>query len=255
MLKKRLGSAMFVCVAAAVFGHSAAVLADGNVTTAKLTVGAAPDAPPFSYIQGDKFLGISNDILQRVGKLENLDMRYQQMAFDGLIPALQVGQLDIAVSGIFITKERQAIVDFSTPYFVEGALVVVSVNSGIKSLAELKGKTIACEQGSAALKVAREHAAEWGVTLRILQDPASMQLAMRSGDVAGMIYDSALVNYQLRIEGAKPTIKIVSPVLDPTGIAFAFPKGSRWVAIVNRGIAKLKASGELDAIAKNYNMN
>ncbi|APA87171.2 transporter substrate-binding domain-containing protein [Paraburkholderia sprentiae WSM5005] len=255
MLKKRPCIAMFLCIAAAAFGHSSAALADGNPTNATVTVGAAPDAPPFSYIQGGKFLGISNDILRRVGKLENLDMRYQQMAFDGLIPALQVGQLDIAVSGIFITKERQAIVDFSTPYFIEGALVIVPVNSGIKSLSDLKGNTIACEQGSAALKVARQHAPEWGVNLRILQDPASMQLAMRSGDVAAMIYDSALVSYQLRVEGAKPTIKIVSPMLDPTGIAFAFPKGSKWVAVVNRGIAKLKASGELDAIAKTYNMN
>jgi ABC-type amino acid transport substrate-binding protein len=219
-----------------------------------VTVGVVTVAAPFSYLKDNKHSGISNDILQRVAQLENFQINYVPLKFDALIPAIQAGQIDIAVSGIFVTEARKKIVDFSTPYFVQGGIVVAPANSSIKGVEDLKGKTLACEQGSAALNIARENAQAWGVTLRIFPDPANMQLAMRTGDVDAMIYDSGIVAHQMRVEGKSPTIKAISEVLKPTGIAFAFPKDSKMVAVVDRGIAKMEAAGEIAQIKKSYNM-
>lgn len=220
-----------------------------------VTVGVVTIAPPFSFLSNGKHSGISNDILQRVAKLEKFEINYVPLKFDALIPAIQAGQIDIAVSGIFVTEARKRIVDFSDPYFVQGGIVVVPLDSPMKSLADLKGKTLACEQGSAALAIARENAESWGVTLRVLPDPANMQLAMKTRDVDAMIYDSGVVAYQIRVEGSKPTIRQISDVLKPTGIAFAFPKGSKMVEVVNRGMAQMQAAGEINQIKKSYNMD
>lgn len=221
----------------------------------KVVVGVVTVAPPFSYSEGGKMTGISNDILQRVAELENFTIDYVPLKFDALIPSIQAGQIDIAVSGIFVTEERKKIVDFSDPYHIQGAILVAPANSDIDGIEDLKGKTIASEQGSAALNIAKANEEKWGVTIRILQDAANMQLAMRTGDVDAMIYDSGIVAYQMRIEGDKPTIKTISETIQPTGIAFAFPKESKWIEVVNRGMATMEADGEITSVKEKYDMN
>jgi ABC-type amino acid transport substrate-binding protein len=218
-------------------------------------VGVYPTAVPMSYVENGKYTGLSNDILQRVAELQNLKLEYQPMKFDALIPALQAGQIDIGVAGIFITEARKKVVDFSAPYHTEGAVLVAPIGSPIKDVSGLKGKKLAAEQGSVALTVANKYAAEWGVTVRILQDAANMQLAMKSGDVDVMIYDSAIMAYQIRMEGNKPTIKMISDVIGPVGIGFAFQKGSDLVGIVNAGISKMEANGEIAKLKQNYHLN
>lgn len=234
-----------------------ATFSSATVLTAqeKVVVGVVTVAPPFSYSEGGKMTGISNDILQRVAELENFTIDYVPLKFDALIPSIQAGQIDIAVSGIFVTEERKKIVDFSDPYHIQGAVLVAPVDSDINGIDDLKGKTIASEQGSAALNIAKANEEKWGVTIRILQDAANMQLAMRTGDVDAMIYDSGIVAYQMRLEGDKPTIKAISDTIQPTGIAFAFPKGSKWIEIVNRGMTTMEANGEITAVKEKYDMN
>ena len=220
----------------------------------KAVVGVEITAPPFSFLEGDRYTGISNDILLRAAELKGLEINYTPLKFPALIPSIQAGQIDIAVSGIFVTEARKEIVDFSDPYYEQGAVYVAPVNSPIASVDDLKGKSVAAEQGSAALAMAQEQAATLGIEIRIFQDPATMQLAMQSGDVAAMIYDSGIMVHQVNVEKANPTIKIISPILNPTGIAFAFPKGSDLVAIVNEGMSEMRAKGEIDAIIAKYNM-
>ncbi len=218
-------------------------------------IGVVTNAPPFSYVENDEYTGLSNDILQRVAELENLKLNYQPMKFAALIPALQAGQIDVAVSGIFVTEERKKVVEFSTPYHSQGAVLVAPMDSKISGVADLKGKTIAAEQGSAALAVANRHAAEWGVTLRVIQDHSTMLLAMQSGDVDAMIYDSGLTAYEIHTQGNKSRIKLVSDVIDPTGIAFALPKESDLAAVINAGMAKMEANGEMTTIKHKYQLD
>lgn len=240
---------------ASVLGGSALIRVAEAQSLGKVTVGVVTVAPPFSYVDGGRYTGISNDILQRVAQLQNFEIDYTPLKFDALIPAIQAGQIDIAVSGIFVTEERKKIVDFTDPYHIQGAVLVAPIDSKLNGIADLRGKTLACEQGSAALNVAREKAEEWGVELRILQDAANMQLAMKAGDVDAMIYDSGIVAYQIKVEGDKPTIKAISDVIRPTGIAFALPKGSPFVTVINEGMAKMEAEGEIATIKQAYKLD
>ncbi len=220
-----------------------------------IAIGVVTTAPPMSYVENGKYTGLSNDILDRVAELENVKLNYQPMKFDGLIPGLQAGQIEMAVSGIFVTDARKKVVDFSDPYYSQGAVLVAPINSELKDIAGLKGKTIAAEQGAAALAIANRHKDEWGVSIRVFQDAANMQLAMKTGDVDAMIYDSGIVAYQIRVEGEKRTIKTISDTIDPTGIAFAFQKGSDLPAVINAGIKKMEAAGELTKLRQKYQLD
>ncbi|UPJ63688.1 transporter substrate-binding domain-containing protein [Bradyrhizobium sp. 191] len=240
-------------VVALLVGMQAAAVAEDKPRD--IAIGVVTNAPPMSILEDGEYTGLSNDILRRVAETENLKLNYQPMKFPALIPALQAGQIEMAVSGIFVTEERKKVVDFSDPYYTQGAVLVAPEDSKITDVAGLKGKTIAAEQGSAALGVANKHAAEWGVTVRVLQDPSKILLAMKTGDVDAMIYDSGLVAYQLRSRGNKAKIKVVGDVIDPTGIAFAFPKGSNLTAVINAGIAKMKDNAELAKIKQKYQLD
>lgn len=241
------------CAAAVLLVCTVAASAEDKAR--ELSIGVVTNAPPMSVGENGAYTGLSNDILQRAAELEHLKLNYQPMKFAALIPALQAGQIDIGVSGIYVTEERKKVVDFSDPYYFEGAVIVVPTDSKIASVADLKGKTIASEQGSAALATANKHAKEWGVTVRVIQDEPTMELAMKNGDVDAMIYDSALMSYKLQKEGEKPSIKFVSDVMDSTGIAFAFQKGSDLPAIINAGIAKMQSNGDLAKIKQKYKLD
>lgn len=220
----------------------------------EVTVGVFTTAVPFSYIQDGKVTGLSNDILREIAKIEHLKIDYVPLKFDALIPALQAKQIDIAVSGIFITEARKRVVDFSLPYYTQGAIVVVPEKSTITSLSGLKGKKIAAEQGSAALATVQNYKDKWGVSVRTLQDASNMQMAMYTGDVDAMIYDSGVMAYQMDKEKNNPKIKAISDVIDPTGVGFAFQKGSDLVDIINDGLNKMQSNGDLVAIQKQYHL-
>ena len=231
----------------------AASQADAQKATEVVT-GVVTTAAPFSYVDKGVYTGVSNDILAEISKTENIKLEYMPMKFDALIPAVQAGQIDMAVSGIFVTEARSKILDFSSPYFTQGSILVAPIGSPLKSSDDLQGKIVAVQQGAAALAKAKVYEEKWDCKIRVLQDPSSMQMAMKAGDIDAMLFDSAIMMHQIQVEGDKPTIKTISDVIDPTDIAFAFPKGSPVKAKIDSGIAKMKANGELDVILQKYHL-
>jgi len=81
-----------------------------------------------------------------------------------------------------------------------------------------------------------------------------MMLAMKTGDVEGIIYDSAVMRAHIKNEGDKPSHKIISGLLNATDIAYGVPKGGAMLGVMNDGLAALKSSGEFDAIMKKYDL-
>ena len=68
------------------------------------------------------------------------------LGFDGLIPALSTGNIDLAVSGMSITEERKNAVDFCDPYYTSGLIVLVRPDeTNIKGINDLVGKRIGAQ--------------------------------------------------------------------------------------------------------------
>ncbi len=71
------------------------------------------------------------------------------MDFNGIIPALQTGNVDIAIAGITITEEREEIVDFSDPYYDSGLRILVRQDNGkVEEISDLEGVKIGTKIGS-----------------------------------------------------------------------------------------------------------
>ncbi|TKI06595.1 substrate-binding periplasmic protein [Martelella alba] len=209
-------------------------------------------APPFVFKENGQFKGITYDILKTIAARRHFRIAQDPMGFDAMIPAMQSSQIDVAVAGFFVTPERKKIIDFSTPFFQEGSVLVVPVNSPIKRYADLEGKVVVTQQGSAALNVLNKLAPQYHITVKALADQANILLTLQSGNADAAFYDSAIIEYLIAKQGKHPSLRTVGDVRDPTDIAFALPKGSKWTPLLSDEITAMKKSGELKTIIGRY---
>ena len=117
----------------------------------KLVVGTSPDFPPFEELQSDgSIVGIEVEILEIICEELGVELELQQMDFDSVLPGVQAGKIDIGMSGISVTEERQKNALFTDPYCLAAQAIVVVEGSPITSKADLDGKTISVQTGTTA---------------------------------------------------------------------------------------------------------
>ena len=91
----------------------------------ELTIGSDP-IPPMTYIEDDGSLtGFEPDLLDEICKLVNCTVDWKIVAWDGIFAALAAGEYDLVVGGVVYTEDRDAIVDFTDPYYLTGGAVAV----------------------------------------------------------------------------------------------------------------------------------
>ena len=59
-----------------------------------VTVGTSADFPPFEYIENGQFVGFDMDLMREIAKIAGFELKFVDMSFDSLIPALRAGQID-----------------------------------------------------------------------------------------------------------------------------------------------------------------
>ena len=221
--------------------------------TTKITVAAINDYPPFEFKQAGKLTGFDIELVQAIAKKENLEVDWKEMKFDGIIPGLQAKQLDAAISAITIRDDRKQVVDFTSPYFNSGLSLVVKKDSPIKTLEDLKGKTIVAKQGTTGLEKAKELASKYGAKTKILQDDTALYLDVETGNSDATINDFPGAAYKIKIEGTQSKLRILGDKLTGEDYGIAIVKGNKELLDkFNDGLKKLQDSGEFKQLFDKY---
>ena len=116
-----------------------------------LRVATEPTFAPFEFQKegSDELAGFDMDLIRAIGKKLGYKVEIANMGFDALIPALNTGNIDVAIAGMSITDERKEAVGMSDPYYTSGLIVMVKKdNNDIKSIDDLAGKRIAAQIGT-----------------------------------------------------------------------------------------------------------
>jgi polar amino acid transport system substrate-binding protein len=87
-----------------------------NGANGTLTMGTCANLEPFSYMAEGRMTGLDIELAQRIGSILGKNVKIIDMAFEGLIPALQSGKIEIAISNFNVTEERKKAVAYSDPY-------------------------------------------------------------------------------------------------------------------------------------------
>ncbi|PLC42557.1 glutamine ABC transporter substrate-binding protein GlnH [Ralstonia pickettii] len=204
---------------------------------------------PFEFKQGDQYVGFDVDLWKEIAKDAKLEYKLQPMDFNGILPALQTRNVDVALAGITIKEERKKIVDFSDGYYDSGFTLMVPVASTIKGPEDLKGKSLAIKTGTSAADYAKANFA--GTELRQFPNIDNAYMELATGRVDAAMHDTPNVLYYIHTAG-KGRVKAVGQQMMAQQYGIAFPKGSPLVPKVNAAIAKIKADGRYAAIYKKW---
>ncbi|MFD4025504.1 ABC transporter substrate-binding protein [Streptomyces sp. NPDC058576] len=163
------------------------------------TVRVATDVPyaPFEMFvtEGEKELtGLDYDLGQAIGARLGVKFAFTPQKFDGIVPAIQAGKFDVAMSAMTDNKERQAVVDF-VDYSVSGSgIMVVKGNpEKITTLDDLCGKKVAVQAATNQLDLLKEHqgsckkAGDGEIGIATFPKDSDAQLALRANKVVAQV--------------------------------------------------------------------
>ncbi|WP_034388326.1 glutamine ABC transporter substrate-binding protein GlnH [Comamonas composti] len=204
---------------------------------------------PFEFKQGDKYVGFDIDLWDAIAKQLGLSYKLQPMDFNGILSALQTRNVDLALAGITIKEERKKVIDFSDGYYDSGFMLLVPKSSGIRSAADLRGKSLAIKTGTSSADYAKTHFT--GTQLRQFPNIDNAYLELMTGRVDAAMHDTPNVLYFANTAG-KDKVQVVGEQMQAHQYGIGFPKGSPLVPRVNQALAGLKADGRYAAIYKKW---
>ncbi|WP_313349754.1 glutamine ABC transporter substrate-binding protein GlnH [Paracoccus sp. (in: a-proteobacteria)] len=231
-----------IAAAALTLGAGAAIAKDLVVATDTAFV-------PFEFKEGDTYVGFDIDMWDTIAKDLGVTYELRPMDFSGIIPALQTGQVDVALAGITIKPERQQAIDFSDGYYDSGLMLMVPTDSDITGPEDLRGKTLAVKTGTSSSDYAEENFKD--TTLRKFPNIDNAYLELRTGGVEAAMHDTPNVLYYVKTAG-NGQVKTVGEQMMGHEYGIGFPKGSELTAKVNEALAKMKEDGRYDAIYEKW---
>lgn len=103
---------------------------------------------PFEFKENDEIVGIDAEIAKKIAEKLGVELQITDIAFDSCVPSVQGGKADFAAAGMSITEDRLKNVDFTDNYFDASQMIIVGVDSDIKSREDLNGKVVGVQQGT-----------------------------------------------------------------------------------------------------------
>jgi len=225
------------------------VLGIGAAKAEDLIVATDTAFVPFEFKEGDKYVGFDIDMWDAIATELGVTYELRPMDFAGIIPALQTGQVDVALAGITIKPERQEVIDFSDGYYDSGFLLMVPADSTITGEADLAGKSLAVKTGTSASDYAEANFKD--TELRKFPNIDNAYLELRAGGVDAAMHDTPNVLYYIATAG-DGQVKAVGAQMMAHQYGIGFPKGSELTTRVNGALANMKADGRYDAIYEKW---
>jgi polar amino acid transport system substrate-binding protein len=235
-------------------GSSAADNPFNLVEPGVLRVGTEPGYPPFEMKARDgSVIGYDMEIVEGFAAKHGLELEIVESEFDGLIPALQTGKIDLAISGMTIKPERAEIVDFSQPYYQVGQVILLQkkLEGTITEASQLNDPKwkIAVQTATTGQFAAEEFMPK----AELLRYGTGIECAnaVRQGDADAMVFDDPLIRI---FWGENPDR--VTALLDPftrEDLGLAVKKGNAPLReAVNAYLDEIEASGEAARLQKEY---
>ena len=207
-------------------------------TPGTLTVCSNVPFKPMEYNDDNgQTVGFDIDLMQLVATKLNVKMNVVATDFDQITSGavFAANKCDIGASAITITDARKQAVLFSEPYFSATQVLVAKTDSGINSLSDLSGKTLAVQTATTGNDYADAHATEDGYTVKTWDDASAALSAILSGGADACLVDRA-VAYSFVADNSS-TVKAATEIQTGEDYGFAAkandPNAAALMAVVN----------------------
>ena len=205
-------------------------------------------------IGGGKYVGFHTEMAERIiddlGKQLGINpkINYQVITSQNRVPLIQNGTIDFECGSTTNNLARQKDVDFANTTYVEEVRILTKANSGIKGIADLKGKTVATTTGTTSVQTLRKNKRAQGIDFKEIngKDHADSFLLLESDRADAFVMDGSILAANASKSKNPKDYKIVGEVLSVEPIACMLPKGdAKLKKAVDASIARQIKDGSL----------
>jgi glutamate/aspartate transport system substrate-binding protein len=260
---KRLQLVTFALAAVIGFAGLAAAQQQGTLKkiqeSGSITIGHRDASIPFSYYDDKQQpVGYAMDLCMRIVdavkaelKLPKLDVKYQLVTSANRIPLMANGTIDLECGSTTNNLDRQKQVAFTITHFVTANRWVSKKASNVKTLADLKGKTIVSTAGTTNIKQITEINAAQNMGMNIISangHPEAFQM-VETGRAVAFVMDDILL-YSLVAQSRSPADYVISAdalSVEPYGIMMRRDDAA-FKKVVDNAMIQTYKSGAINAI-------
>jgi glutamate/aspartate transport system substrate-binding protein len=253
-----------VAIVAAAFAVAGTAHAEDTLKKIKdsgtITEGVRESSGALAFTLGDgKYTGFHYDVCQKIIAdiqkqlgLAKLDVKYQPVTSQNRIPLVQNGTVDLECGSTTNNATRQKDVAFAPTLYVEEVRIATKKASGIKSIADLNGKTVATTTGTTSVQLLRKNKRAQGMDFKELngKDHSDSFLLLESGRADAFVMDGQILAGLISKSKSPNDYAIVGEVLSVEPIAIMYRKDDpAFRKAVDDSVRAMVKSGE---VAKLY---
>lgn len=209
---------------------------------------------PMNYTDADgNFTGFDTELAQAVCEKLGLEAEFVEINWDTKETELAAKSIDCIWNGLTLTADREENMACTDPYVKNAQVVVVKEGTEYTSTADLIGKTVVAEAGSAGETTIQEdeNLSQADYVSKSVQTDCLMEVAAGTADAA--ILDLTLASAMTGEGTDYADLKLVDELnVEEYGVAFR--KGSDAAEAVNEAFAELVADGTMQALADKYSL-
>ena len=222
----------------------------------QLILGLDDSFPPMGFKnESGEIVGFDIDVATAVCEILGVELVLQPIDWNSKEMELNTGNIDCIWNGMSVSPERMEAMSMSVPYMDNHMALVVLPDSGIQSVADMAGKTLAVQTGSTAEEAldapegAELKAAVKGVNG--FADNLTALMDLETGASDAVLIDDVVANYLITTSGKK--MVVLDDFLYAENYAIGFRKADvALTEAVNEAMRELKANGKLAEIATEW---
>jgi arginine/lysine/histidine transporter system substrate-binding protein len=236
---------IFALVVMAACGQSQNEESNGEGSKEKkvLKMATSADFAPFeSRDTSGEIIGFDIDLANYIADELGYTLEIEDMKFDGLIGALQTNRVDMVLAGMSATEKRDKNVDFSIAYNHSGEMFVTLKGSAIKSIDDLKGKTLGVQLGTIQEEGAKKLQETTEFEIKPLDNATTLIQELLTNRIDVAYLDKSVATGYIK---EQDLAGFDDPTTSSPGMAVAFPEGSDLIEDVNKVLEEMKENGKL----------
>jgi cystine transport system substrate-binding protein len=216
-----------------------------------IKVGTEGTYPPFTFKnEKGELEGFDVDIINEVAKRLQVKAEFVPTEWKSMFVGLDSERFDVIANQVSINEKRLEKYDFSIPYTVSGAQVIVNKDTtDINGVEDLKGRKVGVTQGSNWEEIAKKAGANYSAYYtganEIFADLAAKRIEAAFND--------RLFVAEYLLKNPNPNLKIAGKTFDTAKMGFAFRKGSpELIAAVDKALKEMQEDGTYLKISQKW---
>ncbi|MBP1155629.1 MULTISPECIES: ABC transporter substrate-binding protein [unclassified Paenibacillus] len=223
----------------------------------KIVMGTSADYPPYEFHKEinkkDEIVGFDIEIAKAIAKDLGVELEMKDMRFEGLLAALEAGNVDFVISGMTPTPERMKAVDFTNIYYTAVQKVVIRAEDKDKftTVDSLQGLKVGAQKGATQEKIVKEQMP--GSEVKPLGKISDLMLELKNKKVDALVVELPVAEAYLS-KNKDLVIADIQLATEDSGSAIALKKGNPdLVEAMNKTLDKLINDKSIDKFVTEAN--